>query len=80
MVMEESRKQAMFSRKFLSSLVVAAILVGVLLVIALTGNFSEGIFTTWLLGLLANFGIYTTGNVGQKWVSGRGEPPTGVSS
>lgn len=68
--MTAERQEALFSRKFLSSLIVAGILVLVLVAVMIMGKFTESLFQTWMMGLLANFGIYGASNVVQKFTPG----------
>ncbi len=54
------------STKFISQLIVTGILCVVFFGLILKDLLTEMMFIAWLAGLLANFGIYTTGNVQSK--------------
>lgn len=65
-------KEKLFSRKFIESVIVAAILFIVFILILAFGKFNDTVFGIWIGALLANFGIYTTGNIKSKQYAPRG--------
>jgi len=62
----EDIKRKLFSTKFIQSIIVAVILLIVFIIIIVSKHFNDTIFGIWIAALLANFGIYTTGNLQSK--------------
>lgn len=54
-------------RKWWAGVIYEAVLVGVLVLLILTGHFDVGIFTAWLAAFGAGFAGYVIGNVVSKY-------------